>query len=196
MCVYAGWPWKTRARHKRRRCESPNLLRGWVCVCVVEASSPLSFHVLFQGEQGPPGPQGPEEIIEFPPDFLPPKGYKVCVCLCVNPYDCFCPSNWPFYFIWMNFTSTVSILPLFGCISGRQRTSWTMWTKGPASELESSGTARKVWLCNYDLNYFFLKRVVEETPSVKEWKERKEFQVFLDFGQVIYNIYSRKLASC
>ncbi|XP_068456104.1 collagen alpha-4(IV) chain-like [Clinocottus analis] len=29
-----------------------------------------------KGEQGPPGPQGPEEVIEFPPDFLPPKGNK------------------------------------------------------------------------------------------------------------------------
>ncbi|GLD58534.1 collagen alpha-4(IV) chain-like protein [Lates japonicus] len=31
---------------------------------------------VIKGEQGPPGPQGTEEVIEFPPDFLPPKGYK------------------------------------------------------------------------------------------------------------------------
>lgn len=42
-----------------------------LCVCF------HPFNSIFQGEQGPPGPQGPEEVIEFPPDFLPPKGYKV-----------------------------------------------------------------------------------------------------------------------
>ncbi|KAM4605273.1 uncharacterized protein ACJ7VT_017550 [Polymixia lowei] len=28
------------------------------------------------GEQGPPGLPGPEEVIEYPPEYLPPKGYK------------------------------------------------------------------------------------------------------------------------
>lgn len=38
---------------------------------------PQLFSCLFQGEQGPPGQQGPEEVIEYPPEFLPPKGLKV-----------------------------------------------------------------------------------------------------------------------
>lgn len=35
------------------------------------------FNSVLQGEQGAPGPEGPEEVIEVPPDVLPPKGYKV-----------------------------------------------------------------------------------------------------------------------
>lgn len=41
---------------------------------------------IFQGEQGWPGPQGPEEVIEFPPDILPPKGYKVILKQCFICY--------------------------------------------------------------------------------------------------------------
>lgn len=32
---------------------------------------------MLQGEQGPPGPPGPEEVVEYLPDFLSPKGDKV-----------------------------------------------------------------------------------------------------------------------
>lgn len=32
---------------------------------------------MLQGEQGPPGPPGPEEVVEYPPQFLSPKGDKV-----------------------------------------------------------------------------------------------------------------------
>lgn len=62
------------------------LLLG-VCLCLVASnlqpqkrSSPTNS--IFQGEQGPPGPQGPEEVIEFPPVYLPPKGYKVKAKVC------------------------------------------------------------------------------------------------------------------
>lgn len=35
------------------------------------------FKSILQGEQGPPGPPGPEEVVVLPPEFLPPKGFKV-----------------------------------------------------------------------------------------------------------------------
>ena len=30
-----------------------------------------------QGDPGPEGPPGPEDFERFPPEYLPPKGYKV-----------------------------------------------------------------------------------------------------------------------
>ncbi len=57
-----------------------------VCVCVFNvwlhlfynsSKGSQTFSSVFQGEQGLPGPQGPEEVVEFPPEFLPPKGEKV-----------------------------------------------------------------------------------------------------------------------
>lgn len=75
------------------------------------------LNTLLQGDQGPPGPQGLEEVKEFPPDFLPPKGHKVkekFICLFVtSALNCMKTNRYFLFFF-----------------SGRPRCSWTMWTEG------------------------------------------------------------------
>lgn len=42
---------------------------------------------MLQGEQGPPGPPGPEEVVEYPPQFLSPKGGKVKPFFLLKAFD-------------------------------------------------------------------------------------------------------------
>lgn len=87
---------------------------GFALICIqFTTREKLTPHInlTFQGDQGSPGQPGPEEVIKFPPDFLPPKGQRVETTV-VNLWTQISlkTSQFVALSLWLNFSPCLSLL--------------------------------------------------------------------------------------